>query len=78
MALIIFSIPAMSADSQVSFFRSKHVLKDTRNRLKTDSLEALECLKSWAKEGIPLSNFYRFNNFPDRDSQGEYSVWNDL
>jgi len=67
MALDIFSIPAMSADPERLFSSSKHVLRDTRNRLKCDALEALECLKSWAKEGILLSNFYRFNTFPEPD-----------
>ena len=35
--------------------------------LRSDALEALECLKSWAKEGVLLSNFYRFNTFPEPD-----------
>jgi len=67
MALDLFSIPAMSADPERLFSSSKHVLRDTRNRLKCESLEALECLKSWAKEGILLSNFYRFNTFSEPD-----------
>jgi len=67
MALDIFSIPAMSADPERLFSSFKHVLPDTRNRLKCDALEALECLKSWAKEGVLLSNFYRFNIFLEPD-----------
>ena len=67
MALNIFYIPAMSADPERLFSSSKHVLWDSWNRLKCDALEALECLKSWAKEGILLSNFYRFNTFPESD-----------
>jgi len=74
MALDIFSIPAMSADPEWLFSSSKHVLRDTRNRLKCEALEALKCLKSWAKEGVLLSNFYRFNTFPEPD----YIVEDDL
>jgi len=74
MALNIFSIPAMSADSERLFSSSKHILRDTGNRLKCEALEALECLKSWAKEGVLLSNFYRFNTFPEPD----YIVEDDL
>ena len=74
MALDIFSIPDMSADPERLFSSSKHVLWDSRNQLKCDGLEALECLKSWAKEGILLSNFYRFNTFPEAD----YIVENDF
>ena len=77
MALDIFSIPAMSADPERLFSSSKQVLKDTRNRLKSDALEALECLKSWAKEGILLSNFYRFNTFPEDDSLADYGAERD-
>jgi len=67
MALDIFLILAMSADPERLFSSSKHVLRDTSNRLKWDALEVLECLKSWAKEGVLLSNFYRFNTFPEPD-----------
>jgi len=74
MALNIFSIPAMSADPERLFSSSKHILRDTGNRLKCEALEALECLKSWAKEGVLLSNFYRFNTFPEPD----YIVEDDL
>ena len=78
MALDIFSIPAMSADPERLFSSSKQVLKDTRNRLKSDALEALEYLKSWAKEGILLSNVYRFNTFPEDDCVVENGLEKDL
>ena len=79
MALDIFSIPAMSADPERLFSSSKLVLKDTRNRLKSDdALEALERLKLWAKEGILLSNFYRFNTFPEDDSLADYDLERDF
>jgi len=78
MALDIFSIPAMSADPERLFSSSKQVLKDTRNWLKSDALEALECLKSWAKEGILLSNVYRFNTFPEDNFLADYGLEKDL
>jgi len=77
MALDIFSIPAMSADPERLISSSQQVVKDTRNRLKNDALEALECLKSWAKEGILLSNFYRFNTFLEDDSLADYGAERD-
>jgi len=74
MALDIFSISVMSADRAPLFSSSKHVLRDSRNRLKWEALEPLEGLKSWAKEGVLLSNFYRFNTSPEPD----YIVQNEL
>jgi len=78
MAVDIFSIPAMSADPVRLFSSFKQVLKDTRNRLKSEALEALECLKSWAKEGILLSNVYRFNPFPEDNFLTDYGLEKDL
>jgi hypothetical protein len=47
MATNILSIPAMSADSEQLFSRSKLTLEDLRNRIGPELLEALEFLKSW-------------------------------
>jgi len=47
MALDLLSIPAMSADPERLFSRTKHTLDNTRNRLQDDVIEALESLKSW-------------------------------
>jgi len=78
MALDILSIPAMFADAERLFSSSIQVLKDTPNRLKSDALDALECLKSWRKEGILLSNFSRFNTFPENDSLADYGLEEDI
>jgi len=75
MALYIFSIPA-TANPERLFSSSKHVLRDTRNRLKYNALEALECLKSWSKETVLLSNFYHFNTFPETDFISEDNCYN--
>jgi hypothetical protein len=53
MALDILSIPSMSADAERLFSSGKMVLRDSRSRL--SSMVALECLKSWEREGIVQS-----------------------
>jgi len=52
MALSIHSIPAMSAEVERVFSSSKILLSDRRNRLGDDVIAAVECLKSWSKEGL--------------------------
>ena len=47
MALDILSIPTMSADPERLFSGAKITITDRRNRLGIDTIEALECLKSW-------------------------------
>ncbi|KAH0604073.1 uncharacterized protein H6S33_007104 [Morchella sextelata] len=55
MGIEIHSIPAMSADPERLFSSSKLLISDRRNRLGDDIIEASECLKSWAAEGLVLS-----------------------
>ena len=43
----ILSIPAMSAEPERLFSGAKITITDRRNRLGSDVVEALECLKSW-------------------------------
>ena len=52
MAIDIFSIPAMSSEPERVFSGAKHTISDQRNRLKADTIERLECLKSWFRLGI--------------------------
>jgi hypothetical protein len=47
MAVDILSIPAMSAEPERLFSGAKITLRDRRNRLGSEVVEALECLKSW-------------------------------
>ena len=47
MALDMLSIPAMSAEPERLFSGAKRSITDRRNRLGIESIEALECLKSW-------------------------------
>jgi hypothetical protein len=47
MPLDVLSIPAMSSDPERAFSAAKITLTDRRNKLSTEVIECLECLKSW-------------------------------
>ena len=47
MAIDILSIPAMSAELERLFLGAKITVTERRNRLGVDTIEYLECLKSW-------------------------------
>ena len=49
MALDILTIPAMSAAPERLFSSANMTISDRRNRLHSDTTEAIECLKSWRK-----------------------------
>src|SRR6266487_4266195 len=51
MALDILSIPAMSAEPECLFSGAKITITDRRNKLGIESIEAIECLKSWLGKG---------------------------
>lgn len=50
MTLNILSIPAMTADPERLFSSAASTVTDRRNHLSIDSIEALECIKSWIKQ----------------------------
>ena len=50
MAIDLLSIPAMAAEPECLFSAAKLTITDTRNRLQEGSINATECLKSWAQE----------------------------
>lgn len=52
MALDILSIPAMSAEPERLFSSCKISITDRRNQLGIESIEAIECLKSWFRSGV--------------------------
>ena len=52
MALELATIPAMSTEAEHIFSGGKHTINEQRFRLADDIIEALECLKSWTREGI--------------------------
>jgi hypothetical protein len=47
MALNLLSIPSMAADAERLFSSAGYMINDRRNSLQIDTIEALECLKSW-------------------------------
>ena len=47
MAIDIFSISAMSSETERVFSGAKHTISDERSSLHIDTIKALECLKSW-------------------------------
>ena len=54
MAIDILLIPAMSAKLERLFLGAKIIITDRRNRLRIDSIQAIECCKSWlGKDSIP-------------------------
>jgi len=48
----IYAVPAMSAEPERVFSRAKQTITDRRNRLGTNSVEIIECLNSWMRQGI--------------------------
>ena len=49
MALDILTIPAILAAPERLFSSANMTISDRRNRLYSDTIEAIECLKSWRK-----------------------------
>jgi hypothetical protein len=49
MALNVLSIPAMAAEPECLFSSAGLTVTDRRNQLSIESIEALECIKSWVK-----------------------------
>ena len=52
MAIDIFSISAMSPEAERVFSGAKHTISDERASLHIDTIQALECLKSWFRADI--------------------------
>jgi hypothetical protein len=55
MALDILSIPAMAAEVERLFSQCKRIIKDDRHSLEPDSIEALECVKSFYRRWLDHS-----------------------
>ena len=52
MAIDIYSVPAMSAEPERVFSGAKRTVSDSRGSLRSETIELLECLKSWFQLGI--------------------------
>ena len=56
MALDILSVPAMSAETERLFSLAKLVISTQRQNIDAKSLEVLQCLKSWDRSSLIVSN----------------------
>jgi len=52
MALDYLMIPVMSAEPERVFSTAKITLTDWRCHMGDDAIEALECFKSWQRDGL--------------------------
>ena len=52
MAYDLFAMPAMSSECERAFSMAKQLISEQRYNLKTDIIEADQCIKSWLKNGI--------------------------
>ena len=52
LAVDINSVPPMSSEPERVFSSAKHTITDQRCSLNIDSIEFLECLKSWFRTGM--------------------------
>ena len=52
MAIDVFSVPAMSSEPERVFSGAKHTLTEQRMRCNIETIQLLECLKSWFRLGI--------------------------
>jgi hypothetical protein len=52
MAYNLFAMPAISSECERAFSNAKRLVTDERHRLKSEVIEADQCIKSWLKNGI--------------------------
>lgn len=64
MAYDLFSLPGMSSECERSFSAAKRMITDARYQLKTDIIEADQCVKSWFKHGL-ANGQHAFTNIAD-------------
>ena len=50
LAMDVFTMPAISSECERVFSQIKKVVTNERNRLKADTIEALECQKHWLRQ----------------------------
>ena len=65
----MLAILLISAECERVFSSAKHLLNDSRNRLKANIIEANECVKSWF--GRPQAKAFIKGIDPDVDEQYE-------
>jgi hypothetical protein len=80
MALDILSIPVISADPERLFSGAKITISDRRNRLGIETIQAIECLKSWMYtveiqlEELEDKDKYKDTGGRNGDSEGGVTV----
>jgi len=52
MAMNVLAIPAMSSENERVFSTAKLVLSSQRHSLRFETVQALQCLKMWARDGV--------------------------
>jgi hypothetical protein len=67
MAIDVLSAPAMSAESERVFSLKRRTVEWHRSRLHGDTVERLECQKSWIKQGL-IGTKYTSDSDNDSDS----------
>ena len=72
MAINIYSIPSISSEPERVFSSTKYIITDQRCRLKIETIELLECLKSCFRIGIfTQEDLYSVIAMQERD--GDYT-----
>lgn len=69
MAIDVLSIPCSSASVERLWSSAKLVVTDRRNRLEVETMEMLECLKSWRK----IASFDMIGQFKSEEEIAEES-----
>ena len=52
LAFNLFSTPGMSAECERAFSQAKRMVTEERYHLKSDIIEADQCVKSWLRSGL--------------------------
>jgi hAT family C-terminal dimerisation region len=80
MAIDIFSIPAMSAESERVFSLTGAMCTPRRSRLNAESMQASQCLRAWHNAGIIKDLFPGLNDddLPDAEEDAEEDTEEDV
>lgn len=73
LAIDMLSIPAMSDEPERLFSRAKQTLNNERAQLAPDTVEALECIKSWSHQRVGGPYTVQASIREDREDSKEFS-----
>ena len=77
MAIDLLSIPAMSADPERLWSGAKITVNDRRNRLGIETIQAVECLKSWLGLEVAVDDIEDEDGIGDIEATVEVSSGGD-